>query len=701
MTRVRIRANPRCIAAPRQSRGGVVLNHYRSWRWLACLLLIPALLHAQDRNLSVASAAAKAEGQRRVALVIGNGAYADSPLKNPVNDVRAMAASLRELGFEVIVRENANLQQMDEAVREFGRRLERAHAGLFYYAGHGMQIKGRNFLIPVGARFEHEDEVAYRSLDAGQVLDKMDSARTQVNLMILDACRTNPFHAVFRSKRQGLAEMEAPAGTLIAFATAPGSVALDGTGSNGVYTKHLLLQMKQPGQPVEQAFKRVRIGVVEETRERQIPWESSSLRDDFQFRPAATPASAPVAVTEAALELAFWDAIKNSNRADDYAAYLEQFPKGRFVPLARNRQKALQKPAENTVQPQPVATLTAAMPPVAAPARPSATQRPPAPPRPPTHAAVPMASSAAAPTPAPLAAPATPEAAAPQFSLPGAGFTAASFSSDDAWLAAVDRDGKLQIHNAATGAAISLFKLAQALSAVRFAPDGRHIAVATETGETRLLELGSGKEIWRRKPHGGRVMSLAFSPDGRYLLSAAAQGDVELSSVASGASVQRLQNEGLPLLEALYSPDGRYIGIVLGEGKSQVVKVIEVGSGRQQLLVAAAAASFSVNGRYLLAAAGGHTPTLFDIASGEELRRFARYPLTIFAGAYAESGQFVATVDAEGRGQMLDTRDGRPVGSVRGPRVQPRAAAFSADVGRFAVIDGEGRVAVYRFQEKS
>ena len=637
------------------------------------------MLHAQERNIGVAASGIKAEGPRRVALVIGNGAYADSPLKNPVNDARAMATSLRELGFEVIVREDANLQQMDDAVREFGRRLERAHAGLFYYAGHGMQIKGRNFLIPVGARFEHEDEVAYRSLDAGQVLDKMDSAKTQVNLMILDACRNNPFHAVFRSKRQGLAEMDAPAGTLIAFATAPGSVALDGAGSNGVYTKHLLLQMKQAGLPVEQAFKRVRIGVVEETGERQIPWESSSLRDDFQFRPAPAQAPAPVAVTEAALELAFWDAIKSSSRADDYAAYLEQFPRGRFVPLARNRQKALQKPVEPASRPPPVAALT----------KPSAAARPPSAALPPAPAAV------------SVTAPATDAPATPHFSLPGAGFTAASFSSDDAWLAAVGRDGRLLIHNAATGAAKSVVNLAQPLSAVRFAPDGRHIAVATESGETRLLEIGSGKEIWRRKPHAGRVMSLAFSPDGRYLLSAATQGDVELSSVVTGATVQRLQNEGLPLLEALYSPDGRYLAIVLGEGKSQVVKVVEVGSGRQQLLVAAAAASFSVNGRYLLAAAGGHTPTLFDIASGEELRRFPRYPLTIFAGAYAESGQFVATVDAEGRGQMLDTRDGRPVSSVRGPHVQPRAAAFSADVGRFAVIDAEGRIAVYRFQEKS
>ena len=635
------------------------------------------LIHAQERNIALSGTGAKADGQRRVALVIGNGAYADSPLRNPVNDARAMAASLRELGFEVIARENANLQQMDGAVREFGRRLERAHAGLFYYAGHGMQIKGRNFLIPVGANFEHEDEVAYRSLDAGQVLDKMDSAKTQVNLMILDACRNNPFHRVFRAKRQGLAEMDAPAGTLIAFATAPGSVASDGAGKHGVYTKHLLKQMNERGQPVEQAFKQVRIGVVEETRERQIPWESSSLRDDFQFRPAPAPVAGMV--TEAALELAFWEAIKHSTRADDYAAYLEQFPKGRFLPLARNRHKELQKPAAPAPQ----------TPPITAPVKPAAAPRP-------------VAVSPAPTLPLSAATAVTAEATAtPYFSLPGGGLAAANFSSDDAWLAVVGRDGQLQIHNAATGAAQRTFSLTQALSAVRFAPDNRHIAVATEGGETRLLDIGSGKEIWRRQPHAGRVMSLAFSPDGRYLLSAAAQGDVELSTVATGATVQRLHNEGLPMIEALYSPDGRYIAVVLGEGRSQVVKVVEVGSGRQLLAVAAAAAAFSVNGRYLLAAAGGHTPTLFDIASGQELRRFARYPLAIFAGAYAENGRFVATVDADGRGQLLDTRDGRPVGSVRGPRVQPRATAFSADVGRFAVIDSEGRIAVYRFEEKS
>lgn len=651
--------------SPRRSRiKEALLNRSRFWQGLVALVFMSALqLGAQERNLSVSTAPGAKTG--RVALVIGNGSYADSPLKNPVNDARAMAAALRDMGFEVLARENANLQQMDDAVREFGRRLEGAHVGLFYFAGHGLQIKGRNFLIPVGANFQHEDEVPYRSLDAGQVLDKMDSARTRVNLIVLDACRNNPFHRSFRARRQGLAEMEAPAGTLIGFATAPGAVALDGEGNHGVYTKYLLQHMVERGLPVEQVFKRVRVGVAAETGDRQIPWESSSLREDFQFRAEPMVASRPLPVmNEVALELAFWDAIKNSKRADDYAAYLEQFPRGRFATLARNRMRDYQSAA----------------------------------------ALAPAGVGAGVQQPAVLLPPAgkPAEAQGPAqalFQLNGAGHTALAFSPDDQWLAIVRSDGWLLLRDVASGKPASEYSLGGALSAVRFAPDASALAVGTETGETRLIARSSGRELWRRLPHTARVVSLIFSPDGRYLLSAAANGEVELSSVADGKPVQRLRNEAMPLVDAQYSPDGRYVAVVLGEGRSQVVKVVEVGSGRELLSTAAAAASFSVNGRFLLVAAGGHTPTLFDIASGRELQRFSRYPSQIVAGAYADSGDHVATVDAEGQGLKLDTRNGQPVAAVRGVRMQPRTAAFSSDVGRYALIDEQGRVAVFRFQE--
>lgn len=307
-------------------------------RLVACLVLA-----------CVSFAAPAAE--QRVALVIGNNAYPAAPLKNPVNDARAMARSLNQMGFEVILRTNLNQKAMVNALREFGARLREGGVALFYYSGHGMQVKGRNYLIPVDADIRGEDEVPYMSMDMAQVLDKLEAARSRANLVILDACRNNPFIRTFRSSRVGLAQMDAPGGTLLAFATAPGSEARDGDEENGVYTKHLLAHMATPMLPVEVMFRRVRESVTAETKNRQIPWESSSLTGDFYFNQAgAAPARTPVApaatprppqpatgVDPVTVELAFWNSIKDSTNPADFSAYLQQYPAGSFAGLARNR----------------------------------------------------------------------------------------------------------------------------------------------------------------------------------------------------------------------------------------------------------------------------------------------------------------------------------------------------------------------------
>ncbi len=238
---------------------------------------------AQDRQLVIAPVKPAPAGERRVALVIGNAAYKVSPLRNPVRDARAVSKALADTGFKVTVVENGSETTMRRAIRAFGDELLGGGVGLFYYAGHGMQVRGRNYLIPVNADIEREDEVEDQAVDASLVLSKMDSAKNALNLMILDACRNNPFARTFRSSAQGLAQMDAPSGTLVAFATAPGSVASDGDGDNGLYTKHLLANITRPGLPIEQLFKEVRIGVGRETGDRQVPWESSSLRGNFFF----------------------------------------------------------------------------------------------------------------------------------------------------------------------------------------------------------------------------------------------------------------------------------------------------------------------------------------------------------------------------------------------------------------------------------
>jgi hypothetical protein len=220
----------------------------------------------------------------RTALVIGNNAYQTAPLKNPVNDADDMSRALSALGFRVTLLKNVDRRSMEDSIRSFGHQLKNGGVGLFYFAGHGMQVEGRNYLIPVNARIESESDIKYEAVDAGFVLGKMEDANNPLNIVILDACRNNPFSRNFRNPESGLARMDAPTGSLIAYSTAPGSVAADGTERNGIFTKHLIRHLQKPNLTVEQVLKRVRIDVAGETKQRQIPWESSSLMGDFYFK---------------------------------------------------------------------------------------------------------------------------------------------------------------------------------------------------------------------------------------------------------------------------------------------------------------------------------------------------------------------------------------------------------------------------------
>ncbi len=239
--------------------------------------------------LATYAMAAEEAKPKRLALVIGNGAYKDAPLSNPPNDAADMAKALEASGFVVIHRDNATLKEMHLALREFGDKLGRRDTGLFYFAGHGMQVRGHNYLLPVDADIAREDEVAFAALDLGAVMDKLDSAKNPVNIVILDACRNNPFGTRLATSAKGLAQVDAPPGTLIAFATSPGSTAADGGGRNGLYTGHLVKEIARPGAPIEEVFKAVRVGVRTESKNLQTPWESTSLESAFTFHEAPKP----------------------------------------------------------------------------------------------------------------------------------------------------------------------------------------------------------------------------------------------------------------------------------------------------------------------------------------------------------------------------------------------------------------------------
>lgn len=291
-----------------------------------------------------------ASAETRIALIIGNSNYSAANLKlaNPANDAAAMQRALQDAGFDTIVRLNARRVDFYRAVDEFSARIIRdPHSvGLFYYAGHGVQSDGVNYLIPVDVEIESNADLEANAFDVGRVLRAMYAAQNEMNIVILDACRDNPLRRT-RSMARGLARIDAPTGTFIAYAAAPGQTAQDGTlGANGVFTGELLKAMAAPEVPLEQMFKKVIAGVKAETRGTQTPWSEASIQGDFYFHPGAVPTSSPnPGVEPHQMELEFWASIKNSRSADEFQAYLDRYPHGVFAQLAANRLKLLQSRA--------------------------------------------------------------------------------------------------------------------------------------------------------------------------------------------------------------------------------------------------------------------------------------------------------------------------------------------------------------------
>ncbi|MEM9389323.1 MAG: caspase family protein [Bacteroidota bacterium] len=225
------------------------------------------------------------EYQNKTALIIGNTNYKVGPLRNPVNDASLLSATLTGLGFEVITKLDTDKDEMKTAIREFqGKITSKKGVALFYYSGHGMQVGGTNYLIPVDADVQYEYEVESECLDASRVLKMLEYMDNPLNIVILDACRNNPFARSFRSAERGLAQPAiAPTGSIIAFSTAPNSVASDGEGSNGLYTQELVKAMLTPDLSIEEVFKYTRRSVADISANKQIPWENSSLMGNFRF----------------------------------------------------------------------------------------------------------------------------------------------------------------------------------------------------------------------------------------------------------------------------------------------------------------------------------------------------------------------------------------------------------------------------------
>ena len=316
-------------------------------RWLvrSVVLLLVALL---------ALAPAGAWAEKRVALVIGNSAYRNTPpLPNPRNDAAAIADTLQNLGFAVQSGFDLDRAGTEQALRAFGDSLGDADVALFYYAGHGLQVDTRNYIVPVDARLAGENDLPFEAVDLTLVLSLMER-RPRTNLVFLDACRDNPLAqnlarsmgaARSTAVSRGLAVAESGIGTLLVYATQPGNVALDGSGVHSPFTQGLLDYIATPDIEVRQMLTRVRSEVLQATGGKQVPWDHSSLTGDFFFVPRGLAVAQQPETPNADRELAFWESVKDSHDPADFQAYLEQYPGGTFATLARNRLAALQSQA--------------------------------------------------------------------------------------------------------------------------------------------------------------------------------------------------------------------------------------------------------------------------------------------------------------------------------------------------------------------
>jgi uncharacterized caspase-like protein len=320
----------------------------------------------------MASAGANVLIAPRRALVIGNSSYAVGPLKNPANDAKAISEALKSQGFEVTLGLDLKRAELIELIGAYGQALASSKpVALFYFAGHGLQLAWRNYLVPVDARLKSAADVQAQCVDVNAVIEGIGKAANPMNVIILDACRDDPFGS---SQQKGLSQLDAPPGTLLAYATSPGNVASDGDGANGLYTENLLREIKVPEAKIEDVFKRVRLAVRRRSNGQQIPWESTSLEEDFWFIPprealrlAQEEAEHQRRLREAAAsaerqrmeeaerrrledlekqreaqlerefqqELSFWQTVDGAKHAGPLEDYLRRYPSGRFAELAQ------------------------------------------------------------------------------------------------------------------------------------------------------------------------------------------------------------------------------------------------------------------------------------------------------------------------------------------------------------------------------
>ncbi|MDB5601693.1 MAG: hypothetical protein JWN71_3737 [Xanthobacteraceae bacterium] len=613
-------------------------------RIAAVLLACAGVLASVLANMTVVFAA------DRVALVIGNGAYMSATkLANPANDAADIAKVLRDIGFDVVEGVDVDRRTMEVKVREFSRKLSDAKVALFFYAGHGMQVAGKNYLVPVDAKLEQAGDLALDTVDVHVVLQQMESQK-RINLVFLDACRDNPLARSlaksFGSSRsgavgQGLASIQSAIGTMIAFATQPDNVALDGSGRNSPFTTALLKHIRTPGLDISVMMRRVRTDVLAATGERQVPWDHSSLTDAVTLVPGdvASAVATPIVASPA--------------------------------PAAA-----------------PAAVVAAVAPPAAAPV------------------ATPRVVQPAAVSPAPVDSGQTPPTVA--YTIPNATpatvathkiyINELAMAADGKMLAVGDRDAI--VLRELNGKEIRRLVGHDNAMSIAFSPDGRHLASGGGDRLIRIWDVSTGQVIETFDGHRSEVAALAFSPDGQQLASAGG-GDLKIWDWQGGKTLVTHDVRGQLFQSVVWSPDGKQVvtgdnsyKVTIWDAKSlQVVKNFE---GHRALIRAVA---FTKDGRKLATGAYDKLVKLWDVQTGQVLRTFGAHSDAIETLAFSPDGRILATAGRDKVIRLWNVEAGRPGPILEAHTDRVRGLAFTPDGKSLASVSSDRTVILWSFEE--
>lgn len=678
----------------------------------APLLLPPTAARAQDG----AKPAAAPDTRKRVALVIGNTNYGGGlQLTNPVNDAKAMAKTLRTLGFTVLDYYDLDARQMVDAVDAFQKQLDPSTVALFYFSGHGAQVGGENYLIPVGFKSTTQSAMQFDALPAARVTAMLSDAGTPVNIVIMDACRNNPFEGK-RVGGRGLSFLRAGSGTLIAYATAPGSTADDNAeGGNGLYTSALLSEMVKPGVSLATVFMRVRARVKAGSHGAQTPWESSSLSDDFYFAEpaggvvaaepdvaAAKPAmttektggsaaevntrarlrvtcNAPGAVVSIAGKTVA-GGVYSVNLLDEASTTVDvrvSAPgyEGKIVSatLARGTVLPLSVTLEAVAAPEPKPKTVAVPPPT-----PKSVVNP-------------------TPGPAPVPPSSKPISGRELLTLTGhcGGVWCASFSPNSRRIVTASGDSAADVWDAATGTITStLVGHRGGVWCASFSPDGRRIVTAGGDNTAKVWDAATGKELLTFTGHRGSVLSATFSPDGHGVVTASGDNKAKLWDAATGKVSMTFTGHRDIILFACFSPDGRHI---VTTSWDKTAKIWDVATGKVLATLVAddaifRSASFSPDGRYVATASRDKTAKLWDAATGRALLTFAGHSEGVNAVSFSPNGGRLITASSDKTAKVWDVATGKVITTLRGHTGGVNSASFSRD-GRLIVTASDDKTA--------